>query len=285
MLSYKALQFNAESVERYAALFEQCFPGARHLTTSYLKWLYVENPVGRAVGMDAFSGDLLAAHYACIPTKVSLDGTSVNALLSLNTATHPDFRGQGLFTKLAALTFDAAAGAGFSAVYGVANANSTPGFTRKLGFQLVRKLDARIGFGRQLSIDWAAALRVAQFRREWDPLLLAWRTRSPYNPVTTRTRADGVTELYAQTDKRLICSWGEVFASTSVHQKSHVPGSIHPRLFLGIVPPNAMRKNVSFSIPDRFRPSPLNFIFKPLGSEVLIDQNRVIFSFIDFDAY
>lgn len=285
MLSYRALQFDVSSLERYAALFKQCFPSAHHFTVEYLRWLYVENPVGKAVGMDAMSGDQLAAHYACIPTKVALNRTSVDALLSLNTATHPDFRGQGLFTKLAGLTFEAAESDGFSAVYGVANANSTPGFIRKLGFQLVRKLDARLGFGRQLSIDWERSLRVSQFRREWDHSQLIWRTRNPYNPVVVQATTSGITELYAKTDKKFIYAWSEVPISTPPHGNALTPAKICPRLFLGINPSGAARDKFSISIPDRFRPSPLNLIFRPLDREVTIDSDRVSFSFIDFDAY
>jgi len=285
MLSYRTLQFDAFSLERYAVLFKQCFPGAHHFTMEYLQWLYVENPAGKAVGMDAVSGGQLAAHYACIPAKVALNGASVNALLSLNTATHPDFRGQGLFTNLARLTFKAAESGGFSAVYGVANANSTPGFVRKLGFQLVRKLDARLGFGRQLSIDWERSLRVSQFRREWDLPQLSWRTRNPYNPVVVRASADGITELYAKTDKKFIYAWGEVPISTPPHENSSAPVNLCPRLFLGISPSDTVRNKFSISIPDKLRPSPLNFIFRPLDREIAIDRNRVSFSFIDFDAY
>jgi GNAT superfamily N-acetyltransferase len=125
------------------------------------------NPDGRAVGFDAWDGERLAAHYVCVPARARVDGRLVPVLLSLNTATHPRLPGQGLFTKLAAMTFEAAGEAGFDGVYGVANANSTPGFIRKLGFQLVRPLDARSGWADlRHGRPGPAAL---SFERSWSP--------------------------------------------------------------------------------------------------------------------
>lgn len=284
MLSFKRVETDERSLQTYAELFRTCFPTASHLTPRYLRWLYVDNPCGKVVGMDATSQGELAAHYVCVPTRVSFFGTEVNALLSLNTATHPNFRGQGLFTKLAEGTYKFAEESGFSLVYGVANANSTPGFTRKLGFQLVAPLEARLGFGRQLEIDWDRALKTAMFRRLWDTTQLAWRARNPSNPVSTIATADGHTGLYAKTDKGGIFAWSELPLEMP-RSSDRLPNVIWPRLFLGLNPRACVTRKVSLVIPDRFRPSPLNFIVRMLGRNELVDRNVVSFSFIDFDAY
>jgi len=284
MINYQPVKTDDESLAHYASLLKTCFPTAPHLTPSYLKWLYVGNPCGTVIGMDAVSDGVLAAHYACVPTRISLEGKEVAALLSLNTATHPDFRGKGLFTKLADATYDAAAQDGFVAVYGVANANSTPGFVRKLGFQLVSPLDARLGLGRQLSIKWDRVVETAQFRRVWDEAQMEWRVRNPSNPIHAVKNASGYTELYAKTDRNGIMAWGE--SPVVVHETElRDPAFLFPRLFLGLTPLGCARSRISLPIPSRLRPSPLNFIVRPLTGSVTLDKSTVSFSFIDFDAY
>ena len=112
-------------LSQYQALFASCFPDATHLDAQYLSWLYGDNPAGPVIGFDAWDGDVLAAHYVCVPAAAMLHGKPSRVLLSLNTATAPSHQGKGLFTKLANATYDRGAELGFDAVYGVANANSS----------------------------------------------------------------------------------------------------------------------------------------------------------------
>jgi GNAT superfamily N-acetyltransferase len=268
-----------ESLARYAGLFAACFPGVTKFDLPYLRWLYCENPDGPVVGFDAFEGGRLAAHYACVPATASIEGQAARVLLSLNTATHPGFQGRGLFTQLAQQTYDAGLSAGFDAVYGVANANSTPGFTRKLGFQLVTPLEARVGVGRLLRASKQIA--VASFERTRSAQALAWRCANPHNRVHLRRSGD-IVQCFAAAAGPLVGAYhefaaGEVAAATD----GHPPPA---RLFLGLAPQGVSPLYVS--IPQRLRPSPLNLIYKPLSSGVrTLDAGRVRFAFIDFDAY
>src|SRR6056297_3232492 len=68
----------------------------------YLRWQYLDNPAGKAVVVvaRADSGEL-AGQYVVIPMAFRLEGKAVKGSLSLNTLTHPAYRGQGLFTKMA----------------------------------------------------------------------------------------------------------------------------------------------------------------------------------------
>ena len=65
-------------------------------------WLFLENPA--AAGMYysvADAGNRLAAQYPAIPVRTQHEGKVVTGLLSLHTATDPDFERKGLFTALA----------------------------------------------------------------------------------------------------------------------------------------------------------------------------------------
>lgn len=279
------VQHDPATLALYGALFDACFPGAGKFTPAYLTWLYAANPDGPAVGMDAWDGERLAAHYVCIPARAWVEGREVPVLLSLNTATHPDYQGKGLFTKLAAATFEAGAAAGFDGVYGVANANSTPGFVRKLGFQLVRPLEARVGLGKLAHGPKAPAAQLS-FERSWSPQALAWRCANPHNPVARRS-GGGREQFYAAAFGLKLPAYAELAAGAGVGADAGKPAPLSPlRLYLGLAPDATSSYWNYPSIPQRLRPSPLNLIYRSFVPRVsALDPSRLQFSFLDFDAY
>jgi len=273
-----------ELINQYSALLSKCFPMAHHFDCDYLRWLYSENPDGPVVGFDAWEGSCLAAHYVTIPAPMRVNGTLRKALLSLNTATHPAYQGQGLFTKLAEQTYRSATDQGFECVYGIANANSTPGFQRRLGFTLVGQLDARIGIGR-LTRRAGGVQQPDGLRRAWNAASLAWRFRNPKNPV--RAEVIEGTTMVAATSARLpvLSAWAEVPALPDFIPSGPAPRTLG-RLFLGKLSA-AERGTWQFvDIPHRLRPSPLNLIFRDVaGNGDVIDMAQVSLNFLDFDAY
>ena len=281
-MELKPTQFDDVHLRQYAALFKACFPGADHLDGQYLRWLYRDNPAGTVVGFDAWEGDRLAAHYVCVPASVRLDGRPKRALLSLNTATHPDFQGKGLFTRLAELTYAAGAEQGHELVYGVANANSTPGFLRKLGFSLVTPLDSWVGFGRLRGIDWNAVAG-ADFARTWPAAELDWRLRNPARPVRSVALADGSTGFLAASGKPGISAWAQLAGEQAPAVRGS--GGLGARVFLGKLPGRPGPRGAYLSLPERLRPSPLNLIVRGFGAPVALDPGNLFFSFLDFDAF
>ena len=117
-----------------AELMQTVYGQKTRLTASYLHWQYVENPLGPAIGFNAWDGNRLVGHYAIIP--VELSGKEYKQLWywSLNTATRPEYRGKGLFPSLAKKTYELAQQKGASGVLGVANRMSYSVFVQKLGF-------------------------------------------------------------------------------------------------------------------------------------------------------
>ncbi|QWF16142.1 GNAT family N-acetyltransferase [Lysobacter capsici] len=285
-MEIRAVSTDAAALASYEQLFQHCFPGASHLNATYLDWLYARNPAGQVIGCDAWEGDTLAAHYVCVPVQAVVAGRPLRVMLSLNTATHPDFQGKGLFTRLADATYQAGAAAGVGAVYGVANANSTPGFIRKLGFTLVRPLDAQIGLGRIDDRDAQAAREQAEFRRDWSQAALAWRVANPQRSYALVRAADGVVGAQASTGKPGLRAWDEVPLPSGMSAPSASP-SFGMHLHLGLRPRGGDRKSAMwFDIPQRFRPSPLNMIFRPLGEGVLVPSaDSVRLGQLDFDAF
>ncbi|MEH6436551.1 GNAT family N-acetyltransferase [Massilia sp. DD77] len=281
-MRFAPVQVDHDHLARYSDLFGACFPGVAKFTPAYLSWLYVDNPDGQPVGFDAWDGERLAAHYVCVPARAWVEGREVPVLLSLNTATHPDYQGKGLFTKLAAMTFEAGMAGGYDGVYGVANANSTPGFVRKLGFQLVRPLEARIGLGALRHAPKAPA-RELSFERSWSDAALAWRCANPHNPVWSRSR-DGRSQFHAAAFGAGLPAYAELEQPAAPRAGGPMLSPL--RLFIGLAPDASSRYGNYLSIPMRLRPSPLNLIYRSFSARVgALDPSRIQFSFLDFDAY
>lgn len=103
---------------------------------NYLKWQYIDNPAGQAFLFVArqISSNAIAGQYLVIPIRYMINGKVILGSLSLNTLTHPEHQGKGLFTKLASETYDYCSEQEVKFTIGFPNPNSFPGFIRKLHF-------------------------------------------------------------------------------------------------------------------------------------------------------
>lgn len=284
MIQFSPISCSPQTLAQYVALFSDSFVSTRKFSHTYLKWLYADNPDGTVVGFDAHDKGELVAHYACIPNQVKIAGNSIRALLSLNTATRPSHQGRGLFTKLAEMTYNLAYEKGFDSVYGVANSNSTPGFIKKLGFQLVSPLRARIGIGRT-GINFSSNV-MPEFQRVWSTDSLMWRCENPSGRVLTRSLPDR-TQFLSRAYLNGMCSViAELQSSPDYGRKSRhqIPAGL--RLFIGNVPQAWQTSSSYLDVPDSWKPSPLNLIYRTLSGRVTsIDSQSVFINFLDFDAY
>lgn len=101
----------------------------------FFQWLYRDNPAGRAVIICCQTAEgKIVSQYATIPFPVRLGDSVVTGSLSLNTATHPDFRRLGLFVKGATAGYKQLLDSGVPFTFGFPNRNSYPGFVNKLSF-------------------------------------------------------------------------------------------------------------------------------------------------------
>jgi GNAT superfamily N-acetyltransferase len=120
------------------ALYADCF--ARNDSprdVAGLRWLHAENPTGRClVDLSIAAGPTgekkLAGIYAVLPVWARIGGRRVLACQSLDTLTDVDFRGQGLFVRMAQTTYERATREGVAFVYGFPNGNSAHGFFTRL---------------------------------------------------------------------------------------------------------------------------------------------------------
>jgi GNAT superfamily N-acetyltransferase len=278
----RLLDLSPEGLRSVTALLRQVFPDALHLTGEVLTWEYVDNPDGAAVGFNAWMGGDLAAHYATIPLRARVNGREERGLLSLNTATAPAHQGKGLFTKLADSTYRYAAQQGFGFVIGVANANSTHGFVKKLGFQLVSPLRAMVGAG---PLPRRTAAHV-QYERLWHTDALRWRLAHPLYSYTLKHEAgtDLLLSERSQFGARLLLGAMDRASLAGVEVPAH-HGGLPLRIWVGLDPAMRWTLRPYVNIPMRLRPSPLNLIFKDLtGQGRTLDPAQVRFQALDFDT-
>ncbi len=263
-----------KSIQLYSDLLSKVFPDTKKYTTAFIKWQYDLNPAGKVVGCDAFFNDELVGHYVTIPVIYTLKGQTIKGLLSLNTATHKEHQGKGLFTQLAQRTYVQAQQMGYKFVIGVANQNSTPGFLKKLGFTLVAPLDVKIFIGKTKCYDPEAAF----FHSAWTKQLVEWRLSNPENQ-------------YYKNDACIISKTHISLISAVLSQKKYFSEfnhlNTHSSVFKMTIGHNLKKSGLlKINLPDKFKPSPLNLIIKHLaGFPDSIDSSTIYFESIDFDAY
>ena len=121
------------SREKLESLFLASF--GRPLPPGYLDWRYFDNNQEQlwfSIEMDNFDP---VASYSAFPVDLVVDGTTCRTAMSMTTMTHPNWRGKGLFPKLARELYTEMETAGISAVWGFPNVNSHPQFNGKLGWR------------------------------------------------------------------------------------------------------------------------------------------------------
>jgi len=96
------------------------------------KWHYIDNPVGLITITLAEDENGLVGQYALRPVRMKIGNTTRIAAFSMDTMVHPDYRGQGMFVKLAMHLYEEAARQSIPLIYGFGNENSHHGLVARL---------------------------------------------------------------------------------------------------------------------------------------------------------
>ncbi|MDY7577611.1 GNAT family N-acetyltransferase [Herbaspirillum sp. RTI4] len=286
------IELHKSSISRlddYIEFYKLCFPQASNLHHHYFMWLYLQNPEGQALGADAICEGRVVGQVIAIPGTYHLHGKLVKGLIAVNVAVHPSFQGRHLFKRLGLKMCEFAAEEGFEFVIGVANAAATPGWVRQMGFQLVGPLEARIGMGTPDLGNRDFNSHNIDMMHAWTPTSLTWRASNPLNSISFRRsdREHGAF-AFASAGKRAITSVAILPESDFAREMPPYANFIQrscPKVFLGLIP--GYRFGLNFpKIPLRFKPSPLNLIYKNLRNKnQKIDVKNSFINFLDFDAF
>jgi N-acetylglutamate synthase-like GNAT family acetyltransferase len=141
-----------------ASLGESLLPKSEE----FWRWKHISNPFGKSpVLLAEHEGQILGVR-AFLKWEFVKNGKPIKACRAVDTATHPDFQGRGIFSKLTMGLIDEIQKEGIDLIFNTPNAKSSPGYL-KMGWQswgrLPLKLDFHLGrSGESIppTVDWRA---------------------------------------------------------------------------------------------------------------------------------
>jgi GNAT superfamily N-acetyltransferase len=122
------------------------------------RWKHLENPFGPSPSWVACEGERIIGFRTFLRWQFVRDGSVIRAARAVDTATHPDHQGRGIFTKLTRLALDDLRAEGVQMIFNTPNDKSRPGYL-KMGWTEVGRVPTRVGVGRP-----GALLRIARSR-------------------------------------------------------------------------------------------------------------------------
>lgn len=127
----KFSQFSFDRIEGVKEVYKLCFD--KVVEDDYFIWKYRKNPVGEVIAYIATEGDTVAAFYGVIPELYLVNGEPTKIYQSMDTMTHPNYQRQGLFGKLAKVTYSHILEEEERLLLvGIPGTSSYPGFVNKL---------------------------------------------------------------------------------------------------------------------------------------------------------
>ncbi|MFF7458806.1 GNAT family N-acetyltransferase [Kitasatospora sp. NPDC008115] len=137
-------------------------------TAGFFAWKHRRNPFGASPGMVAETPDGRLAGVRLFlrwQWRRGGDGTVVSAVRPVDTATHPDFQGRGIFRRLTLDLLDEVADE-TALVFNTPNGNSLPGY-RRMGWQELGRVPISVRAVRPAA--FARGVRAALARRPAGP--------------------------------------------------------------------------------------------------------------------
>lgn len=117
----------------------------------YWRWKHIDNPFGPSPVVLAFDGPKLVGVRAFMRWQWKSGDQLFKAVRAVDTATHPEYQGKGIFKKLTLTLVDSCTAAGDQFVFNTPNEKSKPGYL-KMGWEEAGKLPIRISVRRPLNI-------------------------------------------------------------------------------------------------------------------------------------
>ena len=237
----------------------------------FLFW-YCKNPEGTVISFNAFDKGIMVAHQAFVPERMLVDSRVVKCLRSMAVVTHPDYRGQGLFSQLTNTAVEEAQRQGYAFIYAVTNANSFPMFIKHCGFSFITRLEVKIGLGMNVKEDVGKI-----YKRYWTEDTLCWRLSSG----AYYRKIDSIMGAYKYGVKTLMGTLdGHLLNKTNLLEKSMAWG---PILYVGL---GAKLPCTYVNVPRYVRHSPFNLVFRDLTGGYLppMTKDNVFYQLIDYDV-
>ncbi|OOG77202.1 GNAT family N-acetyltransferase [Algoriphagus sp. A40] len=125
------------------------------------QWKHEANPFGKSPILLAEEKGTLVGVRAFLRWDFSENGKIIKACRAVDTATHPDHQGKGIFQKLTLSLIEEIKNQGINLIYNTPNSKSTPGYL-KMGWEKWGKLPLKLNFhlatsGKMIPVlsDWS----------------------------------------------------------------------------------------------------------------------------------
>jgi N-acetylglutamate synthase-like GNAT family acetyltransferase len=105
----------------------------------YWRWKHIDNPFGASPVLIAVTDHQLVGVRAFMRWAWSSSKGRVESVRAVDTATHPDFQGKGIFSKLTKALLDESKKKKYQLVFNTPNSKSMPGYL-KMGWEKAGKL-------------------------------------------------------------------------------------------------------------------------------------------------
>lgn len=126
---------------------------------AFYRWKHHDNPFGRSPAWVAVDGDRIVGLRVWLRWRFVAAGRRMEAVRAVDTATHPDYQGRGIFRRLTTGSLDALRDQGVEFVFNTPNDNSRPGYL-KMGWHEVGKLPVAVRFRSPFAALRAISARV-----------------------------------------------------------------------------------------------------------------------------
>jgi GNAT superfamily N-acetyltransferase len=113
--------------------------GAIPRTRAFWEWKHCENPFGASPYWVAEAEGRIVGFRAFMHWRWRVGGRELSAVRAVDTATHPDWQGRGIFSQLTLCLLDQVRREGVQFVFNTPNEKSRPGYL-KMGWQVVGRL-------------------------------------------------------------------------------------------------------------------------------------------------
>jgi GNAT superfamily N-acetyltransferase len=151
----------------------------------YFEWKHLRNPFGRSPAWVAVDGDRIVGFRTFLRWEFeNHDGARLRAVRAVDTATHPDYQGRGIFRLLTLAGVEAMTAEGVQFVFNTPNDQSRPGYL-KMGWRQVGRPSTSV---RVRSL--AGGLRMLSSRVPADRWPLADAAGSPAVELVSDPRVD-----------------------------------------------------------------------------------------------
>ena len=127
---------------------------------AFFRWKHLESPFGSSFMLVAECDGRLVGLRAFMRWRFQAGGRTLAAVRAVDTATHPDFQGMGVFTRLTRAALDALDGQ-VDLVFNTPNGKSGPGYL-KLGWREVGRVPVAVRVRRPLRLLTARSGRSRQ---------------------------------------------------------------------------------------------------------------------------